>query len=114
MNEVKCTLNQVAEVIPTLLQANVVPFLHSSPALGKSSVAKQVAEKLNLKVIDLRLTECDSSDLNGLPFFKDGKAHFMPFDTFPTQDTPIPDGYKGWLLLLDEFNSALPSVQASA
>ena len=32
--------------------------------MGKSSIAKHVADKYNLKVIDLRLTELDSSDLN--------------------------------------------------
>ena len=32
--------------------------------MGKSSIAKQVADKYNLKVIDLRLTEMEASDLN--------------------------------------------------
>lgn len=32
--------------------------------MGKSSIAKQVADKYKLEVIDLRLTEMDSSDLN--------------------------------------------------
>ena len=27
------TLNQVAEVLPTLFKAKIVPFLHSSPAI---------------------------------------------------------------------------------
>lgn len=110
----KTTLNQVAKEIPTLFKAGIVPFLHSSPAIGKSSIAKQIAEQYKLKVIDLRLTECDSTDLNGLPSFENGIAKFIPFDTFPIESTPIPNGYKGWLLLLDEMNSALPSVQASA
>lgn len=69
--------------------------------MGKSSLAKSIAERNGLKVIDLRLTELDSSDLNGLPYFKDGKSTFLPFDTFPLADTPIPDGYNGWLLLLN-------------
>lgn len=111
---IKTTLNQVAEVLPTLFKAKIVPFLHSSPAIGKSSIAKQIAEKYHLEVIDLRLTELDSVDLNGLPNFKDGKASYIPFDVFPVTDTPLPKGKKGWLLLCDEFNSALPSVQASA
>lgn len=112
--QIKTTLNQVAQLLPSLFKAKIVPFLHSSPAIGKSSIAKQIADKYQLKVIDLRLTELDSSDLNGLPYFENGKSTFLPFDTFPLTDTPIPKGYKGWLLLLDEFNSALPSVQASA
>lgn len=108
------TLKQVATMLPNLFKAKIVPFLHSSPAIGKSSIAKQIAENYNLEVVDLRLTELDSVDLNGLPNFKDGKATYMPFDVFPIENTPLPKGKKGWLLLLDEFNSALPSVQASA
>lgn len=110
----KITLKQADSLIPHLFNAGVVPFLHSSPAQGKSSLARAIAKRNGLKVIDLRLTELDSSDLNGLPYFKDGKSTFLPFDTFPLQDTPIPEGYNGWLLLLDELNSAAPSTQAAA
>ena len=110
----KITLKQADRLIPHLFNAGIVPFLHSSPAIGKSSLAKSIAKRNNLKVIDLRLTELDSSDLNGLPYFKDGKSTFLPFDTFPLKDSPIPEGYDGWLLLLDELNSAAPSTQAAA
>lgn len=108
------TLKQVAPLIPQLWKAGIVPFLHSSPAQGKSSLSKQLAEQFKLKVIDLRLTELDSTDLSGLPYFNNGKAEFMPFNTFPLQDTPIPEGYAGWLIILDEFNSANQAVMAAA
>lgn len=108
------TLKQVAKYIPSLWSANIVPFLHSSPAIGKSSVAKQLAQEYSLEVIDLRLTELDPSDMNGLPTFEEHKATFKPFDTFPLESTKIPKGKNGWLLLLDEFNSANPLVQAAA
>lgn len=108
------TLKQAEKLMYPLLNNKIVPFLHSSPALGKSSLAKTVAAKAKLKVIDLRLTELDASDLNGLPYFNEGKAQYLPFNTFPIQDTEVPDGYNGWLLLLDELNSALPSVQSAA
>jgi len=90
------------------------PFMHSSPAIGKSSVGRQLAKKHNLKFIDLRLTEMDPSDFNGLPGFSEGIARFMPFDTFPTEDTPIPVGYSGRLVMMDEMNSAVQAVQAAA
>lgn len=110
----KITLKQADSLIPHLFNAGIVPFLHSSPAMGKSSLARAIAKRNGLKIIDLRLTELDSSDLNGLPYFKDGKSTFLPFDTFPLTNTPIPEGYNGWLLLLDELNSAAPSTQAAA
>ena len=108
------TLKQVKPLIPQLWKAGIVPFLHSSPAQGKSSLSKQLAEQFKLKVIDLRLTELDSTDLSGLPYFNDGKAEFMPFNTFPLQGTPVPKGYEGWLIILDEFNSANQAVMAAA
>src|SRR5690606_8713131 len=38
-----------------------------------------------------------------------------PFaDLFPTEDTPVPEGFDGWGLFLDEFNSAPKGVQAAA
>lgn len=110
----KTTLKHLESILPALFKNNIVPFLHASPAIGKSSLAMQIAKKYGLYLIDLRLTELDSVDMNGLPNFKDDKATYMPFDVFPTTKTKIPKGYKGWFLLLDEFNSALPSVQASA
>ena len=81
--------------------------------MGKSAIGKQLADAHNLKFIDLRLTELDPTDLHGLPNFKEGKATFVPFDTFPLEGDKIPEGYKGWCIFLDEINSANHSVQAA-
>lgn len=35
-------------------------------------------------------------------------------DTFPIEGDPIPEGCTGWLIFLDEMNSASPAVQAAA
>lgn len=35
-------------------------------------------------------------------------------ETFPLEHDKIPDGYNGWLLFLDEFNSASLAVQSAA
>lgn len=84
--------------------------------MGKSAIGKQLADKHNLKFIDLRLTELDPTDLHGLPNFdlENNKSKFIPFDTFPLQGDELPKGYKGWLIFLDEFNSANHSVQSAA
>lgn len=96
------------------IMRGVVPFIKSSPGLGKSSLAREIAADGNLKVIDLRLSQLDPTDLHGLPMKVDGKSVFVPFDTFPLEGEALPKGYKGWLLFLDEFNSASRSVQAAA
>ena len=42
------------------------------------------------------------------------RAAFIPFEMFPLKGDPLPPGKSGWLLLLDEFNSAPKMVQAAA
>lgn len=114
----KRTPSQVYDDIIEVLMADLVPFVSSSPGLGKSNIYAQIAKNLNLKLIDIRLSQCAPEDLMGLPMrLGEGanmKAAFAPFEMFPTADTPIPDGYNGWLLLLDEFNSASKMVEAAA
>lgn len=39
-------------------------MLSGSPGCGKSQVAYQIAKKHKLKLIDLRLSQCDPTDLN--------------------------------------------------
>jgi MoxR-like ATPase len=82
--------------------------------MGKSAIVRSIAKEFSLKLIDHRLSTSAPEDLSGLPHFVNGKASFLPFDTFPTEDTPIPPGHQGWLLFLDEFNSASKAVQAAA
>lgn len=110
------TTKNAPELIMDVLKAGLVPMLTSSPGIGKSSISKAIAKKHSLKVIDLRLSQCDPSDLLGFPTTNESKTKsgYLPMNTFPIEGDPIPDGYNGWLLLLDEFNSAPLSVQAAA
>lgn len=108
------TLSEASVQMEELLRAGLVPMLHGSPAMGKSAVAAMVAKKFRLKLIDLRLTQLDPADLNGLPDLAGKRATFKTFDMFPLEDDPIPEGYTGWLLFLDEINSADDDRQAAA
>jgi len=107
------TPTKAKPLLEKCIKTGLVPFLQSSPGIGKSSIIKQIASEYNLEVIDLRLSMCSPEDLNGLPRFKDNKAEFVPFALFPLADTPVPEGKDGWVLFLDEFNSASRSVQAA-
>ena len=85
-----------------------VPYLKGSPGTGKSEIYKQIAAKYKLVLIDLRLAQMEPTDLMGFPAINDetNTAGYTPMDIFPLENTPIPKGYKGWLLLLDEINQA--------
>lgn len=131
---------QLSGMLQQCLEANVVPMIHGSPGVGKSAITHNVAKQNNLLMIDHRLSTAAPEDQTGLPYFKDGFARFAPFaELFPLQSTPLPGTYMktsriddgaggvrevtklhgeathdGWLLFLDEINSAPKAVMASA
>jgi len=123
------TMASAEALTMNILNARLVPSLISSPGIGKSALAKSIAAKHNMKLIDIRLSQMDPSDLNGFPFLQralnqDGteapaKAGYVPMDIFPIETDSLPldangNVMAGWLVLLDEFNSAPLSVQAAA
>jgi len=112
----KVSSEQLPSLLTKVLRAGLCPMVVGSPGTGKSDIIKQVAQKHNLKVIDVRLSQADPTDLNGLVYFNNdkSKAGYIPMDTFPIEGDPIPDGYAGWLLILDELNSAPLSIQAAS
>lgn len=116
MKATSVNINEAKELTIDIIKAGLTPMISSSPGMGKSDYLKAIAEEFNLKLIDVRLSQADSVDLNGFPTIdiKAGVSRYVPFDTFPTEDTPIPDGYKGWMILLDEITSAPNLVQAAS
>ena len=101
-------------MITAYIKAKLVPMLVGSPGCGKSQIIYKIAKEYNLKVIDLRLSQCDPTDLAGFPTIENHKADYVPMKHFPIEGDPIPHGYSGWLLFLDEATSAPPAIQAAA
>jgi hypothetical protein len=108
--------SEAYNVIRKVLKSGRVPMLHGSPAIGKSSIIYALAAASKLLVIDLRLSQCEPTDLLGFPYLDKArnKSGYTPMDTFPLETDAIPEGYNGWLLFLDELTSATPPVQAAA
>lgn len=114
-NMFRCTPRQLRSFLLDCFYANVVPMVRSSPGVGKSSIMASVADELRLKMIDHRLSTSAREDMSGLPRFTENRAKFVPFeDLFPLEDDPIPKGHEGWMLFLDEINSAPKEMQAPA
>ena len=61
---IQVKVSQAIEAISAALQAKLVPMLAGSPGCGKSGIVHSIADTFNLKVIDLRLSQCDPTDLN--------------------------------------------------
>lgn len=104
---------RVQPLVTTALYAGLVPILHGSPGIGKSAVMQQIADELNLELIDIRLAQYDPTDLNGFPCpdLERGRSGYLPPEAFPLEGDSIPKGKDGWLLFFDELPSADRSVQ---
>lgn len=110
----KVKLSQAHDMIVQCIKVGLVPIVKGSPAVGKSSIVHQIAKEFDLKVIDLRLAQCDPTDLLGFPNTANGRGRYVPMETFPIEGDEVPKGYDGWLLFMDEFTSAPRGVQAAA
>lgn len=111
----KCGPEQTKEFIIEVLQAGLVPYVRSSPGMGKSSIIRQIAKEWNLELIDIRLSTCAPEDLTGLPRLTDNSAKFVPFtDLFPIEGMELPEGKDGWFIFLDEFNAGERQIQAAS
>lgn len=108
------TLNliQTAQCVEYNLKKNIPSFIWGPPGIGKSDCVKQVAEKLGMGLIDMRLSLRDPVDLRGLPMLnvKAGTAKWLVPEELPNLKR---DGKKG-VLFLDECNTASSAVQSAA
>ena len=96
------------------LKAGLTPMVASSPGMGKSDIIRTIAGLFKLKVIDFRVSQCEPVDMQGYPGVTDGRMTFHIPEYFPIEGDTIPEGYDGWLLFLDEFNSGNKQTEAAA
>lgn len=112
-------------------------FMWGPPGIAKSSITEQIAKELNYKLIDIRLTQMEPTDLRGIPVPNaKGDSVVVQWaipEFFPRRDEgkrtatinkPVverADGaentdtkYDGAIILLDELPNAAPSVQAGS
>jgi hypothetical protein len=91
-------------------------FMWGAPGVGKTSILKDLAKKLNLMVIIWKIDQVEPTDFVGLPFIAGEEGNMttkyaMPA-IFPT-DNGEQHGYDGGILFFDEFNVAREDVQKS-
>lgn len=85
-------------------------MLWGPPGVGKSQIVAQVAERHEVVLVDVRLSQMEPSDLRGIPFKQDGKVEWAIPAMLP--DAAV-HGTAG-ILFIDEITSAPPSVSAAA
>lgn len=119
-NKIEVKPTQLVTNLVRCIRENLTPMVWGLPGIGKSEIIASIAKMYDLKLIDIRLTTCDITDLNGFPDNSGEKATYKVFDTFPiATDTPpinpeTNKPYSGWLVFLDELPSVSGAMQASA
>lgn len=109
------TPSETYEFISHALMIREIPYIAGPPGIGKSDVVAQIAKDFGLKLLDIRLSQMLPEDLTGIPSLNatTGKADYNPFSTFPMEGDPVPAGYNGWMIFLDELSSASEEVFAA-
>ena len=113
--------DELKEALIRDFRVGLTPMVASSPGMGKSDIIRDIAKLFSLKVIDFRVSQCEPVDMQGFPgtiddvnnkFLKRMIFHIPEY--FPIETDKVPDGYHGWLLFLDEFNSGTKQTEAAA
>ncbi len=106
---------RIGQLTTTLLSlaSNEATKHHSVLVLGPAGVGKSVSAKtaaahMGRRLIDVRLSQMDPTDLRGIPGRENGCTSWAPPSFLPrAEDGPC-------VLFLDEINAAPPSVAAAA
>ena len=113
--------DELKEALIRDFKIGLTPMVASSPGMGKSDIIRDIAKLFRLKVIDFRISQCEPVDMQGypgtIPDSSNPNLQRMTFhvpEYFPVETDKIPDGYDGWLLFLDEFNSGNKQTEAAA
>lgn len=108
------TSKDAFDIIETVTKARMngqntgASLLRGAPGIGKSSIVRQVAEKLGIGCTTVLLSQLDRVDLCGLPSIEDGVTKWNVPLFWPKDPNS-----KG-ILFFDEITSAPPDVQVAA
>ena len=100
--------DKALELAISYLRADIPTALWGAMGIGKSALGQLLADRFRLEFIDIRLGQIEPVDLNGFAHKNEstGTFDYLPWARFPLEDTPLPPGKEGWLIMFDEGNVA--------
>lgn len=105
--------NNLVLEIKSNMRAELNTMIWGGPGIGKSDIPQQVADDLNMTLLDFRANLFDPVDVRGIPHIRQVKESGKRFTSWATPDVfPIVerDGERG-LLFIDELPTAPPATQ---
>ena len=97
-------INTFVQVI-SKLPPQIAVLAKGPTGIGKSHIVHQIGDRLDMEVIDRRLSQMTEGDIIGLPELVDGVTRFAPIDWFVRAcNEPV-------ILFFDELNRATIEVQ---
>ena len=102
--------SEIEEAILYALEVKRPTMIWGPPGIGKSDIVQKIGQKLNRRVIDIRLALWEPTDIRGIPYFdsKTSEMKWSPPSEFPKN---IDDNS---IIFFDELPSAVPTVQAAS
>jgi MoxR-like ATPase len=97
----------IAKSLPPFISV----LFRGGTGIGKSHIARQIAEELDMPFIDVRASTMDEAQVSGIPDFETAKetktvSFVLPSWYMRACNEPV-------VLMIDEFNRAMPSVMQS-
>lgn len=94
-------------VLKQLIKSNSgVPYLKGEPGTAKTAILEEIAQELNLKYIDLRLSQLDEVEVIGLPTLSEDRKSFDYAIPNWVKEAVNSDGFDGSLIVFEELNRA--------
>lgn len=89
--------------------ARIPVLLVGDPGIGKTSIWKQIADHLSVKLIEVHAIEWDAIDFKGIPVYENGKARFVAYGEFQE----ILESNEQIILLFDDLGHGKEDVLKS-
>ena len=110
------TATDLKQEIRDNMRIGLNTMIWGGPGIGKSEIPQQVANELNIPLLDFRANLFDPVDVRGIPYTRDDLSvasgamkitSWAPPDIFPSEETHGPRG----LFMIDELPTAPPATQ---
>ena len=110
------TATDLKQEIRDNMRIGLNTMIWGGPGIGNSEIPQQVANELNIPLLDFRANLFDPVDVRGIPYTRDDLSvasgamkitSWAPPDIFPSEETHGPRG----LFMIDELPTAPPATQ---